>query len=162
MKITDRKHIKGLIEDALGLITSEIENKRYEPSERGAGAAPTDDAMECAYDHLCGLITELGRGYGAVDMDKVNSKLTIDEIKETITLENAWKACDIDELEEIDSFSDDYGESKYRYDTTIYKHKPSGEFISIEIQKTADGKVHLSLGEIVTVEKKEKVTYEWT
>lgn len=161
MKITDRKHVKGLVEDALESITSEIEEKRYHPSEPRAGTAPTDNALECAYDHLCELITALGKEYGAVDMDEVNSKPTIDEIKETITLENAWKACDIDELEEIDSFSDDHGESKYRYDTTVYKHKPSGQFISIEIQKTADGEVDLSLGEISIVEKKEITSYQW-
>lgn len=159
MKITDRKHIKGLVSDALDIIASEIEEKRYEPSERGAGTAPTQDAMDCAEDHLCELITALGKEYGAVDMDVVNSKLSLKDIKEQITMDNLDA---FEELEEIDSFSDDHGERKYRYDTTVYKYKPTGEFISVEIQKTADGEEWLSLGPINEVEKKEKVSYEWS
>ena len=156
--LTKRAAIKHAVDAALTGMISAIEDDRYEPSERGAGDAPTENAVENAEDLLCDLITELGKDFGVVDMDKVNGSLTLAEIKTLMTMDNIH---DFEELEEIDTFVRDAGERKYRYDNTVFKHIPTGRFICVEIQKSADGEQWGALTSFEEVEKKEKISYEW-
>lgn len=158
MNLIQRDKIKRLVQDAMHDVICAIEEDRFYPSEPEAGDAPTDDACDSATDVVCDLITALGKEYGVVDMDIISKPLSLDNICNMLTMDNCD---DFDELDEIDSFSNNHGERKYRYDTTVYRHKPTGKFISVEIQKTADGEEWLSLGTVMVVTKQEKITYEW-
>lgn len=130
-----KKEVVKKIEDCFEDMAYELENRRFEPSERGAGTAPTEGAMEDAVNMLKALIESLAP-YEIKEGD-LTKELDFDTIVSMI--KQAGEKCldiadEFDELEEIDSFNRDNGETKYRYGNTVYKHKPSGRFLCVECQ----------------------------
>jgi len=158
MKITDRKAIRGIIEEALENITIALEEDRHHPSIPEAGTAPTESAMDNCRDYLAAAITEIGAAYGVVDCTLVNVPLSFDELMGSVTMENHQN---FDELSLKDEFIRDNGERKYHYLNFVYQYQKQERYICVEIQATTDND-HIALMGCSETEKKEKIEYVWT
>jgi len=165
MKPALKKEILRKIDNCLEDIICEIENNRFEPSERGAGTAPKDSAIDYCKELFFNLINDISEhNISKGDLEKV---LSIEEIIEQISNLSSeefdnFDADDYDELEEIDTFNRDGGERKYIYVNNVYKHKPSGRFICIEYQQSSNPEYDFkALQSVAETKKKEKITYNW-
>jgi hypothetical protein len=154
----ERKAINELLHETMDNVVQTLEEDRYYPSVREAGDSPTEAAQENATKHVTNLITEIGKIYGVVDFDSINKPYTTEEVINLIDGENMD---DFDGLTEVDSFVRDNGETKYRYENTVYKYEPTGDYILVENQCTPNGDTLISFVRATKTEKKEKVTYEW-
>jgi hypothetical protein len=159
MKSTDKKDIKNTILAALSDIECALESDRYEPSERGAGTAPTQTAYDNAEDVIITMTEYLMSNYGVFDVNKAMRDYSFEEI---LAIINDHNADDFDELKEIDSFSVDNGERKYKYVTTVYEFKNTGRHIAVNEQRSADGEEVIAFTGANETEKKEIKTYEWS
>ncbi len=154
----EKKLILAALDECVSDIDSAIAVNRYEPSERGAGTATTDQGLHQVKDLIFQLLEEVINGYGNIDIGKLMVPSSFEEIQGSITMDNMH---DFDELEEVDSFVRDNGERKYSYQNTVFRHRYGGRFLCVEVQCSADGETDIAMMQALETEKKEVVTYKW-
>lgn len=164
MDLAQRRVIQGCIEDTLDDIIYQIEENRYEPSERGAGTAPMESAIDTCRSYLVDLVSGVSKG--RLTHDIIYAKNTVKDIEQyIINLSDSEKesgewqtTCG---LEEIDTWNSLEG-VKYLYIHTVYLHRSSGNYIEV-VQQYSNGNdpVFLSLEQVSQVVKEEKISYEW-
>lgn len=140
------------LEELLENVVQTLEEDRYYPSVREAGTAPTESATENCYNYISDFVSKW------VDDKSWMTTPTFEDLLIIVTSDNVEE---FDELKEIDSFVNDNGERKYRYDNVVYLHKPSGRYLIVETQN--DPKYEWPGVHFQTYEghKKEKIIYTW-
>lgn len=162
MSIRQVAKIKEDIEGTLDDVLCYLEESRYEPSERGAGTAPTQSAIDNFSKSVTDLVYRILDS--GVDKEVLKSPITFEKIIAEINSEiDKDISGEMPDLIEVDSFIRDNGESKYRYVNTVYQHLPTKRYICVETQQGVgqwEGLIS-SVNAQETV-KKEITKYEWT
>ena len=162
MDMKKREFVLMGINSALDEIVSALEENRFEPSERGAGSAPTDSAIEICHDELVKLVCNV---HEDMDEDYLLNGPTLEEVMAEISSINDENTAELyDCLTEIDTFIRDNGERKYQYFNTVYQYKKTDNYISVEEQRSliSGGDWVVCNINVSQTEKKEKVSYEWS
>jgi len=161
MSLREKQKLRYDIEAIINDIIYTLETDRYEPSERGAGTAPTQSALDNANEEIINIVEKIQlSGFQVRELFK---DPTFEEIiSEINSVQDNNIADDIDDLKEIDSFIRDNGEIKYRYINTVYEHKPSKRFICVEEQRGAGSDDFTGSINAQETIKKEIVKYEWS
>ena len=160
MNILEQQTAKEEFSSIMNEIIQELEENRYEPSERGAGTAPTDDA--CTQAEY--LVIEAIEKFKGIDLKK---KYSFEDIMKEIVLlkgdgiEPKNHADDIDCLNEIDQTTEFLYEKRIQVDT-IYEHKPTKRFMMVSVDLINDDHRVILDVRVSEVSKKEKITYEWS
>jgi hypothetical protein len=158
MNIKDKNKAKYIINSAINDAVTEIEEKRYYPSVREAGSAPTEDALDEFANILIKGFDEVSEIISGSTFSSLFDDMTLDDIMGDIDGKNMDE---FTELEEIDQFIRDNGERKYHYWNNVYVYKPTGQHIKVETQCDT-GDDFISLCGVSIVEKKQITTYEWS
>lgn len=157
MKIEIKKCINALVNDAVDDIVTTLEEDRFYPSEKQAGTAPMESAVDHCGDVIRDLIDTIGEMYGVVNTRGILKPMTFDEILKQANDENVEL---FNELEEVECYDRDHCQ-KYVYVCTVYKHKNEHRFLEISMKCSANRK-YSDFDCAREVSKKETVTYEWT
>jgi hypothetical protein len=163
MDTKTRQSILLQIEHTFNDVVTLLEENRYEPSERGAGTAPHDSAVEEGLRHVVDLVEAMA-DYD-ISVGDLSTEPGLEQIIAEIEASQENNiAHDFACLKEIDDFVRDNGEDKYKYQNTVFEHTPTKKFICVEEQRGRVGHddfITLSVT-VSETEKKEKVSYEWS
>jgi len=161
MKIRERQEIKNKINDLVGDIVELLEENRHEPAGRGAGTAPSESSINESSDIIFKFIEYILSS--GITKDELSKEITLEEIiQEIISVQDDNIADYFEDLKEVDQFNRDNGETKYRYENTVYEHKPTKKHICVECQRgVGDWDGIISSVNVNEVFKKEITKYEW-
>lgn len=161
MDILKMQSINNKIEDAITDVITCLEEDRFYPSVREAGTAPTDRAAKRSEETIIALIKDLISS--GVDQNDIGRDPSFEEIVSEInSVQDKNIADDIEDIKEIDCYSEDNGETKYRYVNTIYEHKKSKRYIRVIEQRGTGDWADLTSSVVASeTVKKEIVKYEW-
>lgn len=160
INIDDRERIILSVEKVMNDVFLLLEENRFEPAGRGAGTAPTKQAER----ESVGLVLELVERLGAEEIEEgsLTTPYSFGEIMGQIkSVQDNNIADKFKELQEIDSFTDTKGETKYIYHETVYLHAGSGQHILVSDKREAGGYGDTLGISVSIVEKKERISYEW-
>ena len=161
MNAIEKQKVRHMIEDAVSDMVGYLEENRYEPSERGAGTAPSPSSI----DDCCDVIVELIAGLSIYDLKDVSvfSVPTIAEVIEAIQKNQESNiANDLFCLKSLDFFKKfDQGCDKYKFIHTVYQYNNTDNHIMvIERRSNDEWETTTEITAYETV-KKETIKYEW-
>lgn len=155
------KQMNDKISDAVGEMIACLEEDRFYPSVREAGTCPTESACKNVECVIIKLLKEIC--LSGVTAEDIGREPTFEDVVIYInSIQNKNMADDLEYLKEIDCFTRDNGENKYRYINKVYQWKGTNRFVLVETQRGVGewSDEILSVNAKETV-KKEIIKYEW-